>query len=104
MMVEQGMVMMGSQSDPLTEKLNDEHIHKIINNDESASSRNFWSHIFNMILLVVLLIIVLAFIILFCKEFAKDNPQLVEKVLIGVISFAGGIGAGLGAPKLLTKS
>ena len=98
------MMMMGmGGGDPIASKLNDGHITTLIANDEKDSQRDYILSIVKVVGLIAVLLIVLAFVVLFCWLFAVASPQLVEKVLIGIISFAGGIGAGLGAPRLLSK-
>lgn len=86
----------GVLPNPILNKLNDDHITSLIHHDGEEGKRAFITNLVRIIALVVVLLVVLAFIVLFCWLFSSQT-DLVEKVLIGVISFAGGIGTGLGA-------
>gem|GEM_PF-4027886 len=95
--------MMGHVADPVASKLTDDHITSLIDNEETNAARDFWSGVVRTVSLLLVLLIVLGFVFLFTYMFSTSNADLVEKVLIGVVSFAGGIGTGLGANKLLGR-
>lgn len=94
--------MMGGLVDPMSAKITEDHITDMIGNSEKCSKREHTLAIMRMVGLVIVLVVVLGFVMLFCWM-NSSSPVLVDKVMIAVVSFAGGIGAGLGAPKILGK-
>lgn len=101
--ISEQFAMMSQMADPIAAKLTDSHIASLIQNEETNAKRQFTMGIIQIVALLVMAILVLAFVVLFCWLFATGSPQLVEKVLIGVMAFAGGVGAGIGAPRVWAK-
>lgn len=84
---------------PLLEKMNEEHITKLLQQKEDDSKRNFNKLIIDRITLVIFLIVFVILIIFFTKTLATTNPNLyskiIEYVLVSGISGLGGYGLGL---------
>ncbi len=81
------------QNHPLSEKITPEHITKLIDNSEARDVRDYqerksnrWYHL----AVLVISLVFLAFLIIFLKE----DKELLYKVIIAIISFAGGFGVG----------
>ena len=81
------------QSNPITEKITSDHITQIIDTSDKRDARDRSDkqkeQIYNLVLLTLGLIF-----IGFLVVFLKDSPELLNKIIIAIIAFVGGFGAG----------
>ena len=89
---------------PFMEKIDGEHLGSLIANDEKENSRSHSTDRIRMILLMVGLIVVLGFVLLLSNILSDKNPDLLQNILIYILIYAGGIGTGLGAKRVLSGS
>ncbi|MFG0326319.1 MAG: hypothetical protein ACF8SC_03500 [Phycisphaerales bacterium JB037] len=87
--------------DPIGRVLTADHFDKILDNEERRDSRRHAAEKFRMGFVVLLAVIGLIFVILITWMLAGKSDDLLEKIIVAVIAFVGGLGAGLGGQKVL---
>ena len=80
-------------SNPIAEKLTDEHIHKLIDNDDKGDKRAFINSLINKGIGIIIFIILLAFIIFLAFYYSDDKSQFMT-ILSPLIALIGGVAAG----------
>ena len=98
------MMMMGVSGmtqNPVLSKLNEDHIHKLLDNSESESVREDRQSRFDRVLAFVAFIVFLVFIvgILFFLVL-QDEVGLLGQILGALVVFGGGFSGGFGVGKL----
>jgi amino acid permease len=100
----QALMMTSGSSSIFADKLNTEHLTKIIENKERQDEREFRTSRDNKVFILVCLLIVFAFVLIFCLCF-KNDIDMIKTIVIPVISIIiGGLGGyGLGYKKGLSS-
>jgi hypothetical protein len=86
-------VQSGPPRDPFVEKMDAEHIHKVLDNSHSIEKRQLWA-------MLGLAILAVAAILLLCWMFlAYEKPEYIHSIIALVVGALGGFGAGVGWQK-----
>ena len=103
-MMSGGMQVSSMKHNPIIEKMNTEHIHKVLDYSNESDKREFWAFVYSKLSILIFTIIgigVFTFITLF---FGKTNPTLYQDILGIVLPFLIGIAGGFGLGKSSNKS
>lgn len=81
------------RSNPIAEKITEEHITKIIDKSENQDIRDKRDRNIDRLKELIILVIGLIFLT-FLIIFLKDNEEMLYKIILAIISFVGGFGFG----------
>lgn len=86
----------GPPSAFLAQKMTPAHITSIIDNAEKDDQRLFKMSLITKIINLGIFLVIIAFLIFLIIFLSKENPNVFLEILKVIISFAGGIGVGIG--------
>lgn len=92
----------GPLPDPIISKLTHEHITKMIECTDDDNKRNYNFSIRSQVFNFIYLLLGLGFLI-FIIIFLGDKESLLKDILLAIIAFAGGTGAGIGYKTIKSK-
>lgn len=93
----------GPMPNPLAEKMDGDHLHKIIDNEEKESGRDFKREIINVGITVFFVLVFIALVVYLSFYFKEDKVMFLN-VLIPLVTFLAGGGTGYGICSSRKKS